>query len=184
MFKIVPLQNFISTHPTTSLQDVENSLRLIFKTYIAAFKISGIDKDQMKFIIDQEYFNIPIVIKSKTLDSISVKNIMNKVSDVLQSKKEIRVDRTSVIEADILWDMGGGSNKMRSLLDTESDSIYSKCCIICIKNGTDNTCLHEAILVSWTSGSQIDSNKLHALASPDDRSIPEMILHVRKTCDL
>ncbi len=102
VFKVVPLSSFLSTLSSTSLEEIENSIRLIFEKIISAFQRSGKSRDLIKFIIDQEYLDIPIVIKGMALESLDINAIMRKISDVLQSKRHIRVDKSFVIEVDIL----------------------------------------------------------------------------------
>ena len=45
VFKVVPLSSFLSTLSSTSLEEIENSIRLIFEKIISAFKRSGKNRD-------------------------------------------------------------------------------------------------------------------------------------------
>ena len=88
----------------------------------------------MKICVDQIHMDIPIIIDAQQLSDAYIGDIMDQIFEVLRSKNQIVVDDTFKIDVEILCDMSGGSDKMSSLWDSPTQKLYSKRCVIRIKN--------------------------------------------------
>ena len=181
-FKIVPLPGMLNSISPTTIEELEEVIKTIFTTITSAFRESCQPQDIIKFVLDQEKLDTPIIIPPCRIEALNVNDILVKIVNVLQSKKEVQVDRTFYITASVIRVIAGGVSKSRLLLSEDENVLYAKKSIVRISNETTKTCLARAILVSWAFNSKIDEVKFMKHKNLHDRDLIDTSFRVKKTC--
>ena len=148
---------------------------------IAAFKKNGKSDDLIKLVFDQVTLDCPIILQPEMLADVDVGKILERISVVLQSKKNIKIDETFFIHVSVLRSVNGGANVVRSLVSEAPETLYAKRSLVRILNAEDYSCLPRAIIVSWASKleNQIANEALKA-HQREDEDIIDTILRVGK----
>ena len=181
-FKITPQPDLISAISITSMQDLEDVIEKLFQVIIAAFVKLCKPDDIIKFTIDQDQLDVPIILPPRRLLSLSVQEILHCVVAVLQSKKTVIVDQTFFVGVSVIRVIQGGALKTGLLINPDLENLYAKKSVIRVKTTDDNSCLARAILISWASKNKILKYMLMKMQE-EGEELEDTALRVKRTCE-
>ncbi len=160
---------------STTFDELERVIERIFETILNSFRNICRPTDKVKFMIDQDYLDSPILIFLCRFSHLTNDRLLHQILSVLQLKRKVSVDRSFNISVSVMREVNGGVSKVGLLLSERVEDLHRKRSVIRIRNGDgDRRCLARAILVAWVSRVRVENAEFNSMKQPDELSTDAM----------
>ncbi len=160
-FRVVPLEAFLRTASGTTLIELHDVIRAVFRSILDGFSRTCKQDDVIKLLIDQQSLDSPILVQPEEVGSLTLHSVMMQISSVLLSKRKLVIDDTFVVTVSIIRNITGGVSKIRLLLEEQAEVLYAKRSLIRVRNQDDTACLPRAIMLAWASRVRVDNEEFN-----------------------
>ncbi len=166
------------------LMDLSAELYAIFHQILQRLRTQCRGDALFRVVIEQAELENPIIVPLVDLRRITPQAILDRISEVSQSKRELKADESLFIRVEIIQPLQGGVNNYGevNVVNGPNNDRERKRSIVTITNH-DNLCMMRAILVAWASCRKISTEEWDTLTNSLPGTRIDKALSIKKVSE-